>query len=213
MTETDLSGNLVPELLNELVDGAAAALSDGHLSFGEIVSLGGMLAGKVNQIAHLSGVQKKALVLQVVDLALKKILASASAATAAADLAEKVAAAGEFAKNVLPSVLDVAVSVSRGKLDLRKPEVLQKTCFACILALFRFGGVKTVVVAEAKKVVDAPEHKPQTQPQLTVRKPSDDVQEGGGVLCSSRPVLPVRLSPVNEEPKAEETRPANTVSE
>jgi len=203
MTDFDLSGNLAPGLLNDLVDGAAAALSDGKLSFGEIVSLGGMLAGKVNQIVHLSGVQKKALVLQVVDLALKKILVSAPA-----DLVEKVVAAGEFAKNVLPSVLDVAVSVSRGKLDLRKPEVLRKTCISAIAALFHFGGLKTatVVVAETKKVEVAVENKP----QLTVRKPSDDSQEGAGVLLSSRPV---RLSPVDEEPKAEETRPANKVSE
>jgi hypothetical protein len=201
MTDLDLSGNLVPGLLDTLVDGAAADLSDGNLSFGEIVSLGGMLAGKVNQIGHLSGTQKKALVLQVVDLALKKVLASSAAATVPADLAEKVVAAAEFAKNVLPSVLDVAVSVSRGELDLRKPEALRKTCAACILSLFRYGGVKTAVVAEAKKVEG------KIQAELTVRKPSDDVQEGTGVLVS-RP-----LASVPEEPKAEEPRPANTVSE
>jgi hypothetical protein len=200
MTETGLSGTVAPELLNELVDGAAAALSDGHLSFGEIVSLGGMLAGKVNQIAHLSGAQKKALVLQIVDLALKKVLASAAPnATVPADLVEKVAAAGDFAKKVLPAVLDVAVSVSRGKLNLQKPEALRKSCISSIRSLFRCGAVKTAVVAEAKKVEN------KNQAELTVRKPSDDSQEGAGVLVSHR------LAPVVEEPKTEETRPANTV--
>jgi hypothetical protein len=210
MTDLDLSGTLAPGLLNELVDGAAAALSDGNLSFGEIVSLGGMLAGKVNQIGHLSGLQKKALVLQVVDLALKKILASASAA-APADLVEKVVAAGEFAKKVLPSVLDVAVSVSRGKLNLQKPEALRKTCIASIRSLFRIGGVEAAV-AEAKKVTFAPEHKP----QLTVRKPSDDVQEGAGVLgssCKCPGSCQCVSGTVCPEPKAEEPRPANTASE
>jgi hypothetical protein len=201
MTDLDLSGTVAPGLLNELVDGAAAALSDGHLSFGEIVSLGGMLAGKVNQIGHLSGSQKKALVLQVVDLALKKVLAAASAP---ADLVEKVAAAGEFAKNVLPSVLDVAVSVSRGKLNLGKPEALRKTCAACILSLFRYGGVKTAVVAEAKKVEN------KIQAELTVRKPSDRVPGSCTCVPGSCQCVPGSACP---EPKAEEPRPANTASE
>lgn len=211
MTETNLSDTLAPGLLDTIVDFAVVALSDGHLSFGEIVSLGGMLAGKVNQIVHLSGVQKKALVLQVVDLALKKILVSASVATAG-DLAEKVAVAGEFAKNVLPAVLDVAVSVSRGKLDLRKPEALRKTCIDSIVSLFRCGSVKAVV-AEAKKVDVAPEHKV----QLTVRKPSDCVPGSCTCVPGSCQCVPGSchrvLASVPEEPKAEESRPANTASE
>lgn len=214
MTETSLSDNLSPELLNELVGAAAGALGDGKLSFGEVVSLGGVLAGKANQIAHLSGAQKKALVLQVVDLALKKLIDAAPEKDKEA-LSEKVNAAGNFAKEVLPSVLDLAVSAARGKLDLRKPDV-RKSCISSITALFH---VCRASVGQAKKV-EVP------VALATVLTPTAVVQEEVVAQVEISPSVVSDETPPetqtaaadaapeeSAEPKAETAQSSNTVSE
>jgi hypothetical protein len=44
------------------------------VTFGELVFLGGKLAGKVSPLVRLSGKEKEQLVLQVVDIALEQVL-------------------------------------------------------------------------------------------------------------------------------------------
>ena len=101
-------------------------LADGKVTFGELVYLGGKLASKVNRLEHLSGKQKQALVLEAVELGLKKVLQKKKASLTPDEFvhfAEKVEAAQRFVHETLPAVLDVAVQAARGKLDLEKSAV------------------------------------------------------------------------------------------
>ncbi len=121
MTVVDQSGT--PAILDELVKEAHAALADGHLSFGEVVHLGGVLAGKVSQFVHLSGNQKQALVIRAIELALDKVLSEQKDVDD--EFHQKIRAAAAFAKETLPSVLTLAVQASKGQINLLKPEIRQ----------------------------------------------------------------------------------------
>jgi len=107
----------------ELVAAAEEVLADGKVTFGELVYLGGKLASKVNRLEHLSGKQKQALVLEAVELGLKKVLQQKKASLSPDEFvrfAEKVETAQMFVHETLPAVLDVAVQAARGQLDLGK---------------------------------------------------------------------------------------------
>jgi hypothetical protein len=125
--------------------------------------IGAELAVKINSIKNLSGEEKKKL---VVDLILKGLHegekkekegsseAQATAITARYDQLEKVV------KETLPVSLELMISASRGKFDLKKvkPSVLLRYC-SCFAK-----GVVTVLVSQkviseetAKKVNDAVE--------------------------------------------------------
>ena len=136
------------QLLRELAHEAAEVLSDGHVSFGEVVRLGGSLAGKANRFAQISGRQKQELVIQAVDVALKQVLAL-KMTSLPEDQREpfrvKIEAAASFAKETLPAVLDVAVQAARGQLDLRKPEV-RKSLRQTVKSLLRCCGVQAPVL-------------------------------------------------------------------
>jgi hypothetical protein len=160
MSSQDQS-NKHSELLDSLVNDAYKVLVDGEVTCGEVVSLGGSLAGKANQFQQLSGLEKRDLVLSSVDLALKKLLAEMGAEPS--DDSEKASflsrrqrlvEAAEFAKKTLPSVLNLAVDCARGKIDLRKEEA-QKTCQSIFSALFRC--VSLPKALEPIKAVLAPE--------------------------------------------------------
>jgi hypothetical protein len=142
MSSQDQS-NKCEVLLNSLEKDAYDVLSDGHVSFGEVVSLGGSLAGKANQFQQLSGLEKRDLVLGAVDRALKKILDQAGAepvedSEKEAYLAriQKVKEAAEFAKQALPSVLNLAVDVARGKIDLARHEMATNNYQNILMKLF-----------------------------------------------------------------------------
>jgi hypothetical protein len=132
MTAQDQSGT--PAILDELVKEAHAALADGVLSFGEVVHLGGVLAGKVNQFVHLSGNQKQALVIQAIELALDKVLSEQKEATD--EFHQKIRAAAAFAKETLPSVLTLAVQASKGQINLLKPEI-RRSLWTVVCSLLR----------------------------------------------------------------------------
>jgi hypothetical protein len=140
---TDQS-NTPEALLRELSREAADVLADGQVTFGEVVRLGGSLAGKANRFAQISGQQKQALVLQAVDVALKQVLAL-KMSTLPEDQRDafrsKIETAASFAKETLPAVLDVAVQAARGQLDLRKPEV-RKTLWNTLKTLLGCCGVQ-----------------------------------------------------------------------
>lgn len=131
------------DLLKLLANEAYEVLCDGKVTFGEIVRLGGLLASKANQFVQLAGLEKRELVLLSVEVALEKILKEKGGLPENYDdqvnyleFEKNVKAAAAFAKETLPAVLDLAVDVARGKLDLRKPEI-QKTCFSLFSLLYR----------------------------------------------------------------------------
>ena len=100
MSQITVSGiSLAAQSFDDFVKEAYVALSDGQLTFGEIVSLAGSLAGKVSQFESLSGQQKKELILTIVKKAMKQILAEKP------ELQEKLANLESFVEQTLPVVL------------------------------------------------------------------------------------------------------------
>jgi hypothetical protein len=145
--------------IDALAKQAFEILSDGEVTFGEIVQLGATLACKVNQFEHLSGLEKQHLVIKAVDLALKKILESLPSDDQ--EKKKKVELAASFAKETLPSVLNVVVDAARGRLDLKKPEV-KKSCLSLVSLLFDC--ISRPKVQEPKKEIPSQE----VQPKLAV---------------------------------------------
>jgi hypothetical protein len=162
---------------DELVQVAFDTLSDGKVTFGEVVQLGGLLAGKVNQFSRLSGPQKQKVVLDVVDEALKRVVSEVALKLPEAErpaFQEKVDLAASFARETLPDVLDVAVQAARGRLDLGKAK---KTCWTAVKLLFQCAGrqvpqVPTALVAKVEEVVDNVSVSVATNAGLDVRVPS-----------------------------------------
>jgi hypothetical protein len=167
-------------LLVSLVNDAKNVLSDGHVSFGEVVSLGGSLAGKANQFLQLSGLEKRELVLKAVDQALCEILEAKGAEPSeisekASWLADqqKIKDAAEFAKSTLPSVLDLAVDVARGKIDLTKPKVDQ---FCSKLSFLMSLCVSRQAVVEPKRA-DPPGPPPKEETTNISQEPAPQFPE------------------------------------
>jgi hypothetical protein len=195
---TDQS-NIAEQLLRELVHDAADVLSDGKVTFGEVVRLGGSLAGKANRFAQISGRQKQELVIRAVDVALKQVLAL-KMTTLPEDQREtfrlKIESAAAFAKETLPAVLDVAVQAARGQLDLRKPEV-RKSLWQSLKSLLKCCGFQAPVLPTpvAAFVGD------QKEPSEPAQTPSVELVQTGSNPSQSEAT-----------PPAEEVRPASTVS-
>jgi len=148
MTATSQS-NIPEELLRALVKDAADVLADGEVTFGEVVRLGGSLAGKANQFVQLSGHQKQHLVVKAVEVALEQILVLKNSTLPEAEreaFQQKIKSAASFAKETLPAVLDVAVQAARGQLNLMKPEV-RKTLWTAIVSALRCCGVRPPVLS------------------------------------------------------------------
>lgn len=101
-----------------LVQEASELLKGGH-SFGDLIGLAGLLAGRVNTLTHLTGPQKKNLVVEVLEHAVR--------ASVPSELREETLL---FIQRTVPSVLDVAIEIGRGRIDLRKPADLKVGCFA-----------------------------------------------------------------------------------
>ncbi len=195
---TDQS-NIAEQLLRELVHDAADVLSDGKVTFGEVVRLGGSLAGKANRFAQISGQQKQELVIRAVDVALKQVLAL-KMTTLPEDQREtfrlKIESAAAFAKETLPAVLDVAVQAARGQLDLRKPEV-RRSLWQSLKSLLKCCGFQAPVLPTpvAAFVGD------QKEPSEPAQTPSVELVQTGSNPSQSEAT-----------PPAEEVRPASTVS-
>lgn len=197
MTATSQSG--IPEdLLRALVKDAADVLADGEVTFGEIVRLGGSLAGKANQFAQLAGQQKQQLVVKAVEVALDQVLAlknSTLPETEREAFQQKVKAAASFAKETLPAVLDVAVQAARGQLNLMKPEV-RRTLWSAIVAALRCFGVRPPVLpTPVAQLVEAPK----AQVELVPTPPQESAKE--------------TKEPQTEQVVAVEARPASTATE
>lgn len=183
--------------VGDLVQVAHDALADGHLSFGEVVQLGGLLASKVNRFVGLSGQQKQKIVLGVLEKACSDLLAKHAEDEA---YRVKLVAAQEFAKDVLPSVLDLAVSVAKGRLDLGQ---VKKSCWSVLRAALRCVSKDLVpLVPIAATVFALPEEQ---EVAKEIKETSEQTQSQ---------VAEEKSVPVPEESvSAEEARPANTVVE
>jgi hypothetical protein len=209
----------------DLVGLAREALSDGELTFGEVVLLGGQLAGKVNQYGQLSGSQKQEIVLRALEDGLKQVLAAKETSLPAAELEafrQKVQQAVDFAKSTLPAVLTVAVQAARGQLDLKKiePEAVAKGCWQALKLVLRCAGVQAPVVpphVEAiaqKAVAVAASGKPPSVDQVL------SVVPPGAGLTVRRLSKPGTPKPAQETPKEEKKEdesksvpaPENTVA-
>lgn len=150
--------NIATDLMNELVKNAFDILSDGDVTFGEIVRLGGILASKANRLEHLSGLEKQMLVVKVVEIGLRQVLDSKLSFLSESDrdsFRQKIGSAADFAKDTLPAVLDVAVSAARGQLDLRKPSV-HKVLFASLFQLMKCVGCQSPSVPTPVSLPVAP---------------------------------------------------------
>lgn len=209
MSQAGLNTVLVSEtLLLSLIDDAKKILEDGNVSFGELVQLGASLAGKVNPIVHLSGTQKKELVLLVVQKALSKISSDCAGKIPAQDLDAyrlKLSLAADFVFQTLPDVLDVTVDAARGKWDLGKAK-------KSIWTLVKFGCkcLQAQLPEEPKKVLEALEkivedkipveatsvsveesqEKSDTRPPVTIEKPDSQ---------PSKETTPLPDSPSNKD--------------
>jgi hypothetical protein len=186
--------------VGDLVQVARDALADGHLSFGEVVQLGGLLASKVRQFVGLSGHQKQKVVLGVLEKACADLLEE-KLEKLPEDQREayraKLVAAQEFAKDVLPSVLDLAVSAAKGKLDLRS---VKKSCWTVLCAGVKSAAKHPVVLVPIVATV-APGAAKAIEAAVAAPAPAPEVAEE-------------KSGPAPEESvPAEETRPANTVVE
>lgn len=124
-------------VIDDLVKAAYDALADGHVTFGEVVHLGGLLAGKVSRFVQLSGAEKKEVVLAAVEKGLEKVLSEKVKTLPEGDretFEKKIKSAVEFVKQVLPSVLELVVSVAKGKLEIAN---VKKTCLSKALLTLR----------------------------------------------------------------------------
>lgn len=181
--------------VGDLVQVARDALADGRLTFGEIVQLGGLLASKVNRFVGLSGQQKQKIVIGVIDVACKQLLSEKYGHLSEEQYEQyraKLESAQEFAKTTLPSVLDLAVSAAKGRLDLG---TVKRTCCSLVSLLRRYKSDRQVPLEPTKAIVlEVPQ---EATKETTVVQPVEE---------KSAPVP-------EEEKKAEEDRPANTVVE
>jgi hypothetical protein len=200
MTQTDQSNmQTAPEHLQELIQCAYDVLADGKVTFGEVVTLGGVLASKVTQFAQLSGLQKQALVVDVVERALQRVLSEKLAGIPEEELRDefrkKVEAASSFAKETLPSVLKLAVQASRGELNLGKVvDVVTSgqgplSCLQIVLPLLSCKQVQVTVPSKinspvqlemSKQAVPEPSKEPQTLPSEEESK-SQEAREASTV--------------------------------
>lgn len=181
MTVVDLSGTSV--MIDDLVKEARTVLADGKISFGEVVHLGGVLAGKASQFVHLSGKQKQTLVIRVVEVALETILAERKTADSD-EFRKKIEAAALFAKETLPAVLDLAVQAAKGQLNVLAPQIRQ-SIWTVLCSLLHCAGVPRPEVPKAVEMI-------------VLGTPEAPKEESTHPLESS---------------KVAEVRPANTVSE
>ena len=190
--------NIPEELLRALVKDAADVLADGEVTFGEVVRLGGSLAGKANQFVQLSGHQKQRLVVKAVEVALEQILALKNSTLPEAEreaFQEKIKTAASFAKETLPAVLDVAVQAARGQLNLMKPEV-RKTLWSAIVSALRCFGVRPPVLpTPVAQLLEAPK----AQIELAPTRPQESATDS--------------KEPQSEQAPVVEERPASKASE
>lgn len=136
MSTASPAEKLLEDIVKDARNQFILAKADGKLEAGEVVQIAVSVAQKVQKLGGLSGTEKKAVVL----LSLKRGL---EAAGGIPGIAEEMRA--EMEKQLLASAsaaIDVAVAVSQGKIDLRKPAVWKAVCLPLCSAAAQLAAAK-----------------------------------------------------------------------
>ena len=128
----------------QVKDLVVSSVSDGKLDTNEILNIGMFVAQKASSVVTLSLNEKKALVVKVVEAALKEHLSPSQLDQTGA----------KFALNMLPTVLSIAMDAASGKLDLSAKAV--KGCFfSCLSAAKNDLALPPAVLSGVKKALDS----------------------------------------------------------
>jgi hypothetical protein len=190
--------------IEDLVASAAAVLEDGQVTFGELVFLGGKLAGKVSPLVRLSGKEKEQLVLKVVETALQQVLKDKKKTLSAEEFSaffDKIENAKTFVHETLPSVLAVVVQASKGQLDF---QTASKTGWSVLRYLCTCWGVQLPEEPKkvAKLVIEEEKSKnSQEKPEELIVPTSEQKSEPSVARQETMPQLPQQP---DEETKSEE---------
>jgi hypothetical protein len=201
MTIINLSG--VDIDIEGLIGEAYKVLEDGQVTFGEIVRLGGVLAGRVSQFSKLSGQGKQQVVLKTIEIALMKVL-NDKLKTLPEDKQEsfrvRITSAAQFAQETLPAVLDVAVQASKGLLILKKPEV-QRNCWNALRAILirigcRSGLLPGPLQSTSPSNIIVPEVKDKVQEEL--KEPIEENIDTEEAIKGVQSKEEAKIQPANE---------------
>lgn len=145
---------------------------------GDIIGMGGKLAALVGQF-KISGSEKQEVVIQIVDIVLDFV------AQKDATLADKITELRGLAKNTLPSVLTLAVSAAKGKMDFaglkNNSTVIEglKKAANAFLKMIRprllVCGLSSTVIDKADEITAPP--KPAPAPAPAQEKEPGDLKE------------------------------------
>jgi hypothetical protein len=136
MSTASAAEKLLEDAVKDARNQFILAKADGKLEAGEVVQIAVSVAQKVQKLGGLSGAEKKAVVL----LSLKRGLEAAGGIPGIAEelrpaLEEQLLASASAA-------IDVAVAVSQGKIDLRKPAAWKAVCLPLCSAAAQLAAAK-----------------------------------------------------------------------
>lgn len=208
--------------IEDLVASAVGVLEDGQVTFGELVFLGGKLAGKVSPLVRLSGKEKEQLVLKVVETALQQVLKEKKKTLSAEEFSaffDKIEGAKQFVHETLPSVLAVVVQASKGQLDF---QVAAKTGYGVLRYLCTCWGVQLPVEPKKVSKLAIEEEKPSEQPaEKSEEKPEEKIEglivpvaeEKSEPAVARQETMPQLPQQPDEETKSEEPPSSKAVEE
>jgi arginyl-tRNA synthetase len=173
--------------------------------------VGAELAVKINGISNLTGSEKKKLVVDLILQVLKEAEDKEKAGKSdVAAITERYDRLEKTVKEVLPTSLELIVSASRGKLDLKKvkPSVWMRYC-SCFVK-----GVVTVLVSQkmiseemGKKVTDVTEQaEEKAGSALDAYVASNEGEEKKDEVTSENPMLQIREVAVSSESSTQESK-------
>jgi hypothetical protein len=182
--------------LDTLVKDAKAlvsdALADGMLDADEVLRIAMFVAEKANVLQGLSGPERRRLVIRAVEVAVKSVVPP--------EQAEQVGSS--VALQVLPSVLDIAVSAARGKISLGKVvETAQKKwSLACLLGCL--GHLWTAFVSRKPEAVLAALEAEVLEPVKSLSESASLESEVAPPASSDKGDSPAPLSQTEPSPVA-----------
>ncbi len=174
------------------------ALADGSLDADEVLRIAMFVAEKANVLQGLSGPERRRLVIRAVELAVKSAVPP--------EQAEQVGS--NVALQVLPSVLDIAVSAARGKIFLGKVVETAQKKWSLASLLGCFGQLWAAVVSRKPEAVVAALEPVKTQIESAIQESavappaSSDKDDSPAQLSQKEPspvasivVLPLETRP------------------
>lgn len=165
------------------------SLADGHLDAGEVLKIAMKVAEKASALSGLSGEEKKAIVIHVVEKAIREAVP--------AEQAEQVGST--VALQVLPAVLDIAVAAARGRLALQAA-VKQKVSLGCLVDCFAgLFGRKTPQAKEPEPLPESPTQESVAPPPVAQPEPSPEKETPAEPTAPASPEAPPQESRPAEE--------------